>query len=330
MPQCICDLPGYNSWPMISRAGNRLICLYSRGSEHTIDEPSRGIYARYSDDEGIHWSCEVMVNNDSEAGDVPIGKGMDPEDGSVLFFVRRCTKGLASLLHDLYRTTDGIHFQRIATLDLDVPPMQITDILILEEGVWMALWFAGDYSNRNHNSWGTLVSYDKGLHWKQNVVDNSLPKDQWPTEPSAVYLGNGRLLAVARREYDREKPESILAQFQLESVDYGKTWSKALTNITDISESTPSLILTPSGKICNYYYQRFAGFLKRRTVSAEAIWGNPTSWSEPEILLQASTDGCNAGNVNSTVSGGKHILAYYSGDERNTSIYVHVADGSTE
>ena len=133
MPQCVCDLPGYNSWPMISRAGNRLICLYSRGSEHTIDEPSRGIYARYSDDEGIHWSCEVMVNNDSEAGEVPIGKGMDPEDGSVLFFVRRCTKGLASLLHDLYRTTDGIHFQRIATLDLDEPPMQITDILILEE-----------------------------------------------------------------------------------------------------------------------------------------------------------------------------------------------------
>ena len=35
--------PGYNSWPMIQAVGSRLVCVYSRGSAHTIDEGVRGV-----------------------------------------------------------------------------------------------------------------------------------------------------------------------------------------------------------------------------------------------------------------------------------------------
>ena len=43
--------PGYNSWPMIQAVGSRLVCAYSRGSAHTIDEGARGVYARFSDEQ---------------------------------------------------------------------------------------------------------------------------------------------------------------------------------------------------------------------------------------------------------------------------------------
>ena len=325
MKSTVCDFPGYNSWPMISCVASRLVCLYSRGSAHTIEEKVRGIYARYSDDCGLHWSSEIPVSNQPGAGEVPIGKGIAP-DGSALFFVRNCAGSFTHLIHDLYRTTDGIHFQKIATLDLTPSPIQITDIFQLSGGTLMALWFAGDYGNEANNSWGTLKSYDNGLHWEQRVAEHHLPKNQWPTEPSAVCLGEGRILVVARREFDRQDPHARLAQFQLQSTDSGETWSKSLTNITDIAESTPALILTPSGKICNYYYERGAGLLKRRIVTAGAIWDNPTAWSEPEILTTGSTDSCHAGNVNALAFGEKHYLAYYSGNERDTSVLVFSAE----
>ena len=38
--------PGYNSWPMIQTLGSSLICVYSKGKAHLIDEPCRGVYAR--------------------------------------------------------------------------------------------------------------------------------------------------------------------------------------------------------------------------------------------------------------------------------------------
>ena len=322
MDRIVCDVPGYNSWPMISAVhSSRLVCLYSRGSEHTIDEPARGIYARYSDDGGVCWSAEIPVSNQPSAGEVPVGKGVLP-DGSALFFVRNCYGSFTKLTHTLYRTEDGIRFEKIATPELEIAPIQITDIFSLPDGTLMALWFAGDYRNGMNHSWGTLRSRNQGLHWSQCVVEKDLPKDRWPTEPSAVYLGEGRILAIARREYDRENPGATLAQFQLESGDYGVTWRKALTNIADVSESTPALLLTPGGKLCNFYYERFSGLLKRRSVHAGHIWKNPTAWSEPEILAEGSKEGCHAGNVNALSSGNKHVLVYYSGNERNCSVYA--------
>ncbi|MBO5722108.1 MAG: hypothetical protein J6S19_03230 [Lentisphaeria bacterium] len=320
MKSIVCDVAGYNSWPMICAVKpSRLVCLYSRGSEHTIDEKIRGIYARYSDNGGALWSSEIPVSNQPDAGEVPVGKGVLP-DGSGLFFVRNCYGSLGSLTHTLYRTVNGVEFQKISTLELEVSPIQITDIIVLPSGVIMALWFAGDYRNGTNHSWGTLKSSDNGLHWIQRVVEKSLPKDQWPTEASGVCLNNGRILVIARREYDRENPDVQLAQFQLESDDCGETWRKSATNITDVSESTPSLLLTPGGRICNYYYERFAGLLKRRIVCAETIWGNPGAWSDPEIVTEGSKDGCNAGNVNALALNGRHYMAYYSGNERNTAV----------
>ena len=50
------------------------------------------------------------------------------------------------------------------------------------------LWFAGDYGDKPTNAWGIVTSNDDGATWTQTTVESELPKNQWPTEPSAVYL----------------------------------------------------------------------------------------------------------------------------------------------
>ena len=110
----------YNSWPMIQAVGRRLICAYSRGSAHTVDEGARGVFSRVSDDLGATWSDEICVCNDPEWGQVTVGKGLDP-DGAMLLWVRNCPDGQGwgpGTHHDLWRTTDGLSWEKISSPQL--------------------------------------------------------------------------------------------------------------------------------------------------------------------------------------------------------------------
>ena len=142
----------------------------------------------------------------------------------------------------------------------------------------MALWFAGDYrDNGPSHSWGTLTSSDNGATWVQTTIESKLTKKQWPTEPSAVHLGNGRILAIGRIEGG--DVTTTRSQFQMVSTDYGATWTRWKTNIGDVSSSTPSLILdAETGLLSNYYYQRGRGVLRRRVVDPDSVFDNPLSW----------------------------------------------------
>lgn len=305
---------GYNAWPMIQMVYGKLVCAYSRGSAHTIDEGRRGVFARTSSDGGVTWSDETCVVNAPEVGEVTIGKGLDG-NGAMLLWVRNWGK---TRRHDLYRTSDGVVFERISSPDLDPMPIQITDVFEVPGTGLMSLWFAGDYRKGDGNSWGTLTSKDNGRTWTQRTVERGLPKTEWPTEQSAVYLGGGRILAVARTERGGK------CQFQLTSADFGRTWKRERTNIRDIIESTPSLIFDPAtGLVSNYYYQRGARNLKRRVAVADEVFGNPAAWPEPEILAGGMEErDYDAGNVNATSSGAVHYLAFYTGSTSNTEVRV--------
>ena len=309
--------PGYNSWPMMQALGKRLVCAYSRGSGHSIGEGARGVYARSSDDGGRTWSSETAVATDPACGEVTIGKGLD-EDGAMLLWVR-CLGGPKSH-HDLYRTTDGVKFERIASPALSPFPMQITDVFKTPSGL-MALWFATDYKNAERNAWGTLVSRDNGVTWEQRTVESGMPMGELPTEPSAVHLGGGRILAIARTEGG---PTSEFSQFQLTSTDGGVTWRKERTNIRDVCASTPSLILDPaSGRVTNYYYERGKGVLKRRIAKAETIFDRPCDWPPAEAVAFGDEDRpWDAGNVNATFIGNVHYLAFYHGTRTTASVCV--------
>jgi len=187
------DCPGYNSWSFVQTLGTRLVCVYSRGSAHKIDEPARGVFVRISDDGGKTWSEESVVCNLPDCGNVPIGKGLD-QNGNMLLWVRNAGGNYPVYLrHDLYESSDGIRFSRIAQPELDPMPMQITDIFHVPGVGLMSLWFAGHYREDPEHSWGTLVSSDNGRTWKQNTIESGLgyrdcprnrPRSGWVRERS--------------------------------------------------------------------------------------------------------------------------------------------------
>jgi hypothetical protein len=196
------------------------------------------------------------------------------------------------------------------------------DIVKLCNGDLMALWFAGDYTNTKNGSWGTLISSDNGITWRQQTIESGLSKEEWPTEQSLIANNDGRLIGIARME---NSSASKNVQFQLESDDNGMTWKKYHTNISDILESTPALLYDKgSGLISNYYYQREKGILRRRSINFEDIWHNALHWPPSEIVTKASTDSCHAGNVKGTFLGEKHALALYSGHKEQTAIVTLV------
>jgi hypothetical protein len=317
-PHIVQQVSGYNSWPMLQAIGDKLVCVYSRGSGHTIGEDSRVLYARTSTDHGKTWTAETIVANSPGYGDVAIGKGMD-SSGAMLLWVRRVGKDWQ---HDLYRTTDGVTFKLVTTPKLSPTPVQITDVFTVPKIGLMALWFAGNYAEDNNHSWGTLTSRDSGTTWTQTTIESGLSKAQWPTEPSAVYLGDGKILAIARTEQGSSTSER--AQFQMVSLDNGKTWTRAQTNISDVFLSTPSLILDPeTGLLINYYYQRGAGgVLRRRVVDPARVFDNPLHWPASDAVAKGSAASIDAGNVNATVIQGMHYLSFYSGKSPDTSVFV--------
>ncbi|MCF7790171.1 MAG: glycoside hydrolase [Prosthecobacter sp.] len=319
-PHVVQEAHGYNSWPMLQAIGNKLVCVYTRGSGHTIGEDARATYARTSTDGGKSWTAETLVANSPGYGDVPVGKGLD-STGAMLLWVRRVGK---EWHQDLYRSTDGVKFTLISTPKLDVRPVQITDVFAVPTVGLVSLWFAGNYGTDATNSWGMVTSKDDGKTWTQTPIESDLPKEQWPTEPAAVYLGDGKILAIARTEMGG--PSTVRSQFQIISTDYGKTWTRAQTNITDVAASTPSLILdAKTGLLSLYYYQRGrGGILRRRVVDANHVFTHPLQWPVSEAVATGSEIAYDAGNVNTTVIGNTHYLSFYSGKAPDTAVLVSV------
>ena len=313
-PRVVQEAHGYNSWPMIQAMGEKLVCVYSRGSGHTIGEDARAVYARTSTDGGKTWTAETVVADTPGYGEVEVGKGLDA-DGAMLLWVRQVGK---EWRHNLYRTTDGVKFTLVATPKLAVRPMQITDVFSVPKVGLMALWFAGDYGDKPTNAWGTLTSGDNGATWTQTAVESGLTKAEWPTEPAAVYLGGGRILAIGRTEVGG-------GQFQLTSTDDGKTWTREKTNISDVTASTPSLILdAKTGLVSNYYFHRGAGVLRRRVVDPERVFRHPQDWPASEPVAEGSKVTFDAGNANATAIGDTHYVSFYSGKAPDTAVLVSV------
>jgi hypothetical protein len=318
--QVVQEARGYNSWPMIQAIGEKLVCVYSRGKAHTIANDDRAVYARTSTDGGKTWTAETVVAKAPGYGEVEVGKGLD-SSGAMLLWVRRIGKG--EWQHDLYRSTDGVTFTLVTTPKLAVRPMQITDVFTVPTVGLMALWFAGDYGDKPTNAWGTVTSSDNGATWVQTPIESGLTKADWPTEPAAVYLGDGRILAIARTETGPH-------QFQIVSTDFGKTWRRAPTNIGDIMGSTPSLILDArTGLVSNYYYHRGAGVLRRRVVDPERVFSHPQDWPASEPVALGSKIPYDAGNANATATGDTHYVSFYSGKAPDTGILVSALPAPT-
>jgi hypothetical protein len=52
------------------------------------------------------------------------------------------------------------------------------------------------------------------------------------------------------------------------------------------------------------------------------VWSTPSGWSAPEIVGVGSERPWDTGNVNATVVGRTHFIAYYSGTDPDTAVYA--------
>lgn len=302
----------YKAWPFVGKVGDKAICVYSIGLAHE-DNTTPDIYCKLSKN-GVIWSPEKKIISTS-IRDTVTGKGYD-DNGDFVFWVRKGSPGGENTVHDLYKTSDGYTFELVASPTFEKVPSHIGDIVNVPNVGMFAFW--NDVKAAGSRSWGYVKSTDNGETWAQTVVETDLQIYECPMEMSPVYLGDGKILVMGRQE-----SSSSYGMFQIQSEDYGDTWEKGSTNITDIVLSTPS-VLYNNGTLSLYYFQRGVGALRLRTASPETIWNNPTSWPDSSIIAHGTTSGQDTGNVNACQFGDIQIAGFYSGDSTNTGIYATI------
>lgn len=298
----------YSSWSRLGVVGDTLICMYCRGLEHgDIDKGQ--LYVTLSAN-GIIWTPKKLAIDTPNVRDGVTGGGND-EDGNMLFIDRLGFPGNVSTYHEIYRTTDGISYEKIATLPSSVNLGHCGDIVNIPTRGLMS--FFGCYGSQAAD-YGYILSNDNGVTWSRIVIENVV-REERPMEMSAAYLGNGKILVVGRYEGNGESH-----MWQLQSEDYGVTWTKEATNISGNS-NTPSIIYDNETQMVSLYiYNRSNGQLEYRECAIGDIWDNPTNWATPTILAYGAA-GQDAGNVTTCVFKGHQIVSWYSGNAVDTGIY---------
>lgn len=306
----VAEPTAYKSWPFVGVAGGKLLCLYSVGTSHTDAHSS--IYVKYSDN-GAIWSADRgIISTDSQRENVT-GKGYD-EDGELIFWVRRGAPGDSDTTFELWKATDYKTFEQVSTPTFATANGHIGDIVNVPGHGLFAFW--NTYGNER--SWGYAKSTDNGETWTETTIETGQTTTSCPVEMSAVYLGNGKILVMGRQDWDGN-----YGMFQIQSDDYGETFTKHSTNI-NYSGSTPSVLYdSESDTISMYCYLRYTGELSLFTTLSETVWNNPTSWTSGTVIATAATGG-NAGNVNACQFGDIQIASFYSGDSTNTGIYATI------
>ena len=315
----------YNSWPMITTAGTNLVCCYSRGLIHEQPDTTRQIWGTISSDGGSTWSTPTLKIDNTGIDDSAVGIGHDSA-GNILLWTRQGTASNVQT-QSLYKSTDnGNTFTLFSSPSFAVPPIQITDTFSVPTVGLMAFWHGA--STGSPLAWGVVTSGDDGATWTQTTVETGLGTDAWPTEISGVYVGGGKILAIGRT--NSINTTTIKSQFQITSSDYGATWTKVASNITDINISTPSLLYDESTDTISMYYYRRGQLhsLRRRAVSSSTVFTAPLKWPDPTIVATGGAIPQDSGNANATSLNDKHIVAFYDGNSTDTGIYVSIVDNT--
>ena len=300
-PLTLTEANAYVSWPVISCVEDKLICVYSRGNSHT--DNYSGAYYKTSPD-GVVWSSEKKLLDTSKRRENATGKGYDAND-NVLFWIRVGNDFI------LYKY-DGNTFTAVTTINMGTFA-HIGDIIKANNNVLISFW--NDYAT--NRSYGILKSVDNGATWKKITFTAESSNAETPTETQGVYLGNGKILAIGRKDV----LGGTNAQMQFQSTDNGETWTKEYTNITDISASTASLIYDSATDIIYmYYYNRDTGKLLCRVNTSESVWNNPTGWNASEVIATGGI-GQDAGNANAIAYGNLNCVSYYSENSAKTGVF---------
>jgi hypothetical protein len=305
----------YNAWPFITTFKDRLVCLYTRALNHE-GGGNRYIYMQYSFD-GIAWSKEYKVidNVNPLGGVTAIG---NDSNGNILAWVRNVGFGNT---HELYRSTDGYNFEKIANgpATSEYTIEGFTSIINVPTVGLMSFFCTYYLQNQQPSRWGIATSSDDGLTWTLQLKWQETDAFKCPMETNGVYLGDGKILAMARRDV----PGSPYVLHHIQSSDYGQTWTLADSNVDDILSSTPSLLFdSTTQKVTVFYVKRgnYNNILKVREADLSVVWDNPTSWpASTDINTMETYDG---GNVNAKAFNGYKFAVVYAGSQTEDGIYI--------
>ena len=300
----------YSAWPMLGIAKGKLVCLYTVADQHSATES--GIFMKSSSANGTTWSEGKEIFTDKTGVKGITGTGNDSK-GNMLIWYRNGKPGAWQTTHELYKT-NGDKVVLVSLPNFALRGGHIGNIFSVPGKGLFA--FYNTYGNTR--SWGILTSTDDGVTWKQTPIETDVPKAECPVEIDGIYIDDGKILALGRKDAN----EGTIAMFQIQSSDFGKTWTKKYTNITDALGSSPSIIYDlKSGKISLYFFARTTGQLKRREVNYKDVWNAPQKWSDSEILVSETARGQDTGNVKTVAINGLHIATYYAGTPTTTGVY---------
>jgi hypothetical protein len=154
-----------------------------------------------------------------------------------------------------------------------------------------------------------IWSTDDGVTWenRQTITIPADPNDA-PLECRFVYIGSGKLFGIGRTNVEGA------GLFQLQSEDYGATWTILRTNITD-HYMTPTALMFQNDEVDIVYYHRATGALRQRHASITDIWGKSLFWTDSKVISYGSLKAADAGYphainlINDTC-----LCVYYSGN----------------
>jgi len=295
----------YSAWPLIGSVNGKLVCLYTVADQHVPTETS--LYMKTSSTGGVTWTEPIAILTEktyTRKGYTGVG---NDSEGNLLIWYRDRE------IHELYKT-DGETLTRVYVSDFDLPGAHIGNILTVpDHGLYAFYNTYGD-----ERSWGVLKSVDDGLSWEKIPVEENIDKSECPAEIDGIYLGEGKILALGRKD----SSGGTSAMFQMQSSDYGDTWTKEYTNITDAYSSSPSMRLSlQNGIISLYYLQRSSGQLKLRQSAYNDVWNAPLNWNPSEIIVSENATGIDTGNVKTIDINGMHFAIYYAGTSTETGVY---------
>lgn len=306
----------YSAWPLIGSVKGILVCVYTVADQHVATDTS--VYMKTSVTNGLTWSepKEIFTEKTGVKGNTGVGYN---SEGDMLLWYRNGLWGrsadgtVASVTHQLYKT-DGRTVTLLSSPDFPLRGGHIGNIFRIPNRGMFA--FYNTYGKVR--SWGVLKSTDEGATWEQIPIEENIPMAECPVEMECAYIDDNKILALGRKDVE----EGTMAMFQLQSCDWGETWTKEYTNITDSYGNSPSVIYDKqTGKINLYYFVRFSGELRRRIVNFHDVWNSPQDWNDSELLVTEPYCGWHTGNVKTVSVNDAHICAYYAGTETTTGIF---------
>lgn len=301
----------YESWPIILKASNGdLVTLYGDGSQHT-PTTSRKVLAQVSDDQGVTWGPTITVT-DTANDEAVFGGGVD-SSGNLLAWIRSRTGAGAYNGHRLVRSTnDGATWADLVNPSWSPMPILLWDVIAVPTVGLMSMWHSGTVGSSNW-AWGTATSDDDGATWTQTTIASGLTQSTCPVEIEIVYVGDGKILGVARVE------DTGVNLFQIQSDDYGATWSTADTNIAEEQTPVAMVLHDDLNTLDLYYYDRDDGKVEYLRTTIETVWDAPTAWPATEVLTTEAGTGSDAGYVDAIRTGSVNVVVYYTGST-NTQV----------